>query len=72
MQLPANISRRLLSVREAAGRLGMSKSWMDKRRINGDGPKFCKIGRRVLYDEADLDFFKDRAKRGSTSEYDPE
>ena len=72
VQLIANPTRRLLTVREAAARLGMSKSWLDKRRTNGGWPKFCKIGRRVLYDESDLDLFKDQAKWSSTSEYDAE
>jgi predicted DNA-binding transcriptional regulator AlpA len=70
MQSTANPARNLLAVKQAAARLGMSTSWLNKKRTQGGGPKFCKIGARCLYDEADLDMFKEQSKRGSTSEYD--
>jgi predicted DNA-binding transcriptional regulator AlpA len=60
--------RRLLTETEAATYLGVSRSWAAKKRCTGGGPRFCKIGRRVLYDIADLDSFAEQAKRCSTSE----
>jgi excisionase family DNA binding protein len=60
--------RRLLTETEAATYLGVSKSFVAKKRCTGGGPPFCKIGRRVLYDITDLDSFAEQAKRSSTSE----
>ncbi|PZO55852.1 MAG: hypothetical protein DCF16_01750 [Alphaproteobacteria bacterium] len=46
----------LLNVREAAARLGLSKSTLDKRRCAGKGPRFVKsTDRAVRYDPQDLD-----------------
>ena len=46
---------RKLRVTEAAAFLSVSKSWLDKKRITGDGPAYIKAGRRVVYDISDLD-----------------
>ncbi len=61
-------SRRLLTESEAAAHLRVSRSFLAKKRCTGGGPRFCKIGRRVLYDLADLDRFAEQGKRRSTSE----
>lgn len=46
----------LLNVREAAARLGLSKSTLDKMRCAGKGPRYVKSTERaVRYDPADLD-----------------
>lgn len=59
----------LLRVREAAARLGLSKSTLDKMRCDGRGPRFVKItGKIVGYDPADLDAYAEARKRRSTSE----
>jgi predicted DNA-binding transcriptional regulator AlpA len=57
-----------LSVREAAAYLNVSKSWLDKSRLDGTGPRYIKIGRRVCYDLADLELFAVSQKRQHTSE----
>ena len=58
----------LLRVREAAARLGLSKSALDKMRCDGRGPRFVKItGKIVGYDPADLDAYAEARKRQSTS-----
>jgi predicted DNA-binding transcriptional regulator AlpA len=57
-----------LSVREAAAHLNVSKSWLDKRRLDGNGPPYLKMGRRVAYDLADLELFAASMKRQHTSE----
>jgi predicted DNA-binding transcriptional regulator AlpA len=59
---------RLLNVTEAAQRLGMSVSFLNKARLSGEGPIFIKIGTRVAYDPADLAAWLDVRKRHSTSE----
>lgn len=59
----------LLNVREAAARLGLSKSTLDKMRCAGKGPRFVKsTARAVRYDPADLDAWISAQRRSSTSE----
>lgn len=53
---PSNAASGLLNVRQAAVRLGLSKSTLDKMRPTGKGPKFVKTtDRAIRYDPADLD-----------------
>ena len=59
---------RKLPVREAAAFLGVSKSYFDKKRLDGGGPAYLKLGRRVLYDLADLEIWAASRKRRHTSE----
>jgi predicted DNA-binding transcriptional regulator AlpA len=59
-----------LSVRDAAAYLGLSKSFLDKRRLDGGGPIFLKMGRRVAYDTADLELWAVSTKRRNTSQVD--
>ena len=62
---------RLLDVREAAMRLGLSKSTLDKMRCSGRGPRFIRAtDRAVRYDPADLQAFADERRRRSTSDLD--
>ena len=62
---------RLLDVREAAMRLGLSKSTLDKMRCSGRGPRFISAtDRAVRYDPADLQAFADERRRRSTSDLD--
>ncbi len=65
---PNNIGApvRLLNVTEAADRLGLSISFLNKVRLTGGGPPFAKIGTRVLYDPADLATWVADRKREST------
>lgn len=58
----------LLSVKEAAGRLSVSPSYLNKLRLTGGGPAYVKLGARVGYDPADLSAWVDAQKRRSTSE----
>lgn len=46
----------------------LSASFLNKLRVFGGGPKYLKIGRRVLYDQADLEMWLAAHKRGSTSD----
>lgn len=43
-----------LSVNEAARLLGVSASYLNKARVYGGGPRFAKVGARVVYDPSDL------------------
>jgi predicted DNA-binding transcriptional regulator AlpA len=50
--------------------LGMSESWLAKRRMKGDPPRYLKLGgRSIAYDLSDLDDFIAASRRNSTSEY---
>ncbi len=68
----ASPSSALLSCGTAARHLNLSKSFLAKRRLTGDGPAYCKLGRRVVYRPADLAQWLDSHRRRSTSEPDPE
>jgi predicted DNA-binding transcriptional regulator AlpA len=58
----------LLSVEDAAAFLGrISKSWLDKSRLHGGGPRYVKIGRRVMYDLIDLQAWLASRKQDHTS-----
>jgi hypothetical protein len=59
----------LLSVAEAARRLSLSQSYLNKLRCVGGGPVFIKFGpRRVAYRPADLDAWISGMLRASTGE----
>lgn len=44
-----------LRVPQAAQYVGLSKSFLDKARCNGDGPAYSKLGSTVIYSTDDLD-----------------
>lgn len=48
--------------------LPMSKWWFRKKRVEGGGPQFLKIGRRVFYRVGDLLEWAAQHERRSTSE----
>jgi predicted DNA-binding transcriptional regulator AlpA len=58
-----------LKPREAAEFLRTSTSTLAKRRLYGDGPKFCRIGRAIRYLKSDLVAYMARSRVNSTSEY---
>jgi predicted DNA-binding transcriptional regulator AlpA len=59
---------RLLDQRAAAEILGISVRTLERHRIAGTGPRFCRLGRLVRYRECDLDDWVSRSLRTSTSE----
>lgn len=60
---------RLLRTPEAASYLGLSPSTLTKMRLRGDGPRFIKLGlRAVAYDLPDLNDYKSKGRRLSTSD----
>lgn len=56
----------LLDARATAGILGVSEQTLAKWRVNGDGPRFLKIGSRIRYDRKDLDDWLEQRRRSST------
>lgn len=59
--------RKMLRTPEAAAYCGSSASTFEKLRLYGGGPRYVKIGRRVVYDPADLDAWLAANRRRSTS-----
>ena len=58
---------KVLSAGEAARVVGLSESTLAKLRLNGNGPVYCKLGRRVVYRVADLDqWLQSRTTRDTT------
>jgi predicted DNA-binding transcriptional regulator AlpA len=43
-----------LTAKEAARILGLAASTLAKLRLSGNGPVYCKLGRRVVYRQEDL------------------
>ncbi len=46
----------------------LSPRTLDKWRTQGRGPRWVKIGSKVLYERADLDAYREACRRRSTSE----
>lgn len=58
----------MLTVRQAAGYLGLAVSTLNKWRCHGGGPIFVKMGRAVRYRLDDLEVFMEKSQAKSTSE----
>ena len=59
---------KLNSVEEAAAKIGMAVSTLNKWRVTGFGAKFVKLGKRVLYRDEDIEAFITAGIRSSTSQ----
>lgn len=56
---------------EAAARfVGLSESTLAKLRLNGNGPIYCKLGRRVVYRPSDLEQWLQSRTTRDTSDAD--
>jgi hypothetical protein len=67
---PASHAEHLLPEVDAATRLHLSPKTMQAWRVQGRGPPFVKLGRRVFYRSSDLkDFIEENVFR-STAEVD--
>lgn len=58
----------LLTVEQAALRLGLAVSTLNKWRCHGGGPHYIKMGRAVRYRQSDLDGFVAKRIAASTAE----
>jgi len=61
----------LLTTRNASAFLGLSRRWLAKLRLTGDGPPFIKLGRQVRYRLGDLEAWLNGQVRSSTSDSGP-
>ena len=59
----------LLTTRQAAVRIGLTESFLEARRVRGDGPSYVRISQRcVRYAPEDLAAWVDDRRRTSTSD----
>jgi predicted DNA-binding transcriptional regulator AlpA len=61
-------ANQLLNITQAAALLRLSPRTLDGFRNTGRGPRFAKLGRRVMYDSADLAAWVEASKRTRTKE----
>ncbi len=59
-----------LTAGEAAKLLGLAPSTLAKLRLSGNGPVYCKLGRRVVYRREDLEAWLDSRVARNTSDAD--
>ena len=60
----------VLCAGDAARFVGLSESTLAKLRLNGNGPTYCKLGRRVVYRPADLQQWLESRTARDTSDAD--
>jgi len=61
---------KVVPAKVAAGLVGLSESTLAKLRLNGNGPVYCKLGRRVVYRPADLEQWLQSRTARHTSDAD--
>ena len=59
----------LISEQEASERLGLSKAWFQRKRVEGGDPPFVKIGSRVRYKLSELDVWCAKNTVAHTTEW---
>jgi excisionase family DNA binding protein len=57
-----------LNVKEAAAYIPVAKSTLDKLRVAGGGPRYIRIGAKILYDVSDLDAWMENHKQANTAD----
>lgn len=58
----------LLTTPQAAPLVGVTAGTLENWRIAGTGPRFIRAGRKVVYDPADIETWKNANRVSSTSE----
>ena len=61
---------KVVTAKVAARFVGLSESTLAKLRLNGNGPIYCKLGRRVVYRPADLEQWLQSRTTRDTSDAD--
>ena len=57
-----------LTPKEAAERLRTTTGTLSNWRVRGDGPRFIKLGRKVLYPLLEIEAFEKRQLRANTAQ----
>jgi predicted DNA-binding transcriptional regulator AlpA len=60
--------RGALDERQAAAEYGLSPAWFQRKRWDGTGPRYYKVGRAVRYPRAELEKYFANRLRASTSD----
>lgn len=58
----------ILDINAVADQLGVRPSCLARWRVAGEGPRFAKLGKRVVYRQKDIDVWIESKVRSSTSE----
>jgi predicted DNA-binding transcriptional regulator AlpA len=66
---PPSGGQKCLLPKQVSQKIKVSESTLAKWRLNGNGPKFVKIGGKVVYRESDVERFLEAHLCQSTSEY---
>ena len=61
---------KVITAKVAARLVGLSASTLAKLRLNGNGPVYCKLGRRVVYRSGDLEQWLQSRVTSDTSNAD--
>jgi predicted DNA-binding transcriptional regulator AlpA len=61
---------KVVTAKVAARYVGLAESTLAKLRLNGHGPIYCKLGRRVVYRPTDLDKWLESRTTRDTSDAD--
>jgi hypothetical protein len=61
---------KVVTAKLAARFVGLSESTLAKLRLNGNGPVYCKLGRRVVYRPSDLELWLQSRTASDTSDAD--
>ncbi|KAB0669291.1 helix-turn-helix domain-containing protein [Oryzomonas sagensis] len=64
-----NINKKQLTESEASELYGLSVHWFRRKRWEGGGPVFRKVGNRCYYERAALDDYFNSCTHKNTSEY---
>lgn len=69
----SEIKKLYIGEKQAAQRYSYSRPWFQRARWNGSGPKFLKVGSKILYPLIETDaWFMRHGLRASTSEVQEE
>ncbi len=58
----------ILNTHDAAGYVRLSRTTLERFRLTGEGPVYCKLGGAVRYRKVDLDAWLESRRIRSTSE----
>ena len=60
---------KLYDTKKSAKYLGVSKKTLERKRLDGTGPSYKKIGARVMYARHEIDKWVNQNTYSSTSQY---
>lgn len=64
-----NLHDSYLTIAQLAELLGCHPNTLARYRTDGGGPRFCRVGRKILYRKADVYLWLEECSYNSTAEY---